>query len=56
MRLPRFEYLEPQNIKEARSILSETGQDAMLVSGGTDILVKMKQRVVMPKYGKPEAD
>ena len=50
MRLSRFEYLEPKNIKEARSVLSEKGKEAMLVAGGTDILVKMKQRVVAPRY------
>jgi len=50
MRLSRFEYLEPKNIKEARSVLSEKGKEAMLIAGGTDILVKMKQRVVAPRY------
>lgn len=50
MRLSRFEYLEPKDIQEARSVLSEKGKEAMLVAGGTDILVKMKQRVVTPRY------
>ncbi len=50
MRLPRFEYLEPQNIKEARALLAEKRDAAAIITGGTDILVKMKQRAVTPQY------
>ena len=50
MRLPKFEYLEPKDVKEASSILSEKKEGAAICAGGTDILVKMKQRVVTPKY------
>jgi len=50
MRLPRFEYPEPKDIKEVSSLLSEKREEAVLIAGGTDILVKMKQRLVTPKY------
>lgn len=50
MRLPRFEYLEPKDVKAASSLLAEKREEAAIITGGTDILVKMKQRVVTPKY------
>ncbi|MBA3035369.1 MAG: xanthine dehydrogenase family protein subunit M [Desulfobacterium sp.] len=49
MRLPKFEYLEPTNVKEITSLLKKNA-DAILVAGGTDILPKMKQRIVTPKF------
>jgi 4-hydroxybenzoyl-CoA reductase subunit beta len=50
MRLPRFEYREPKDLEEVSSVLSEKREEAAICAGGTDILVKMKQRVVTPKY------
>lgn len=50
MRLPRFEYLEPKDAKEASSLLSEKREEAAIITGGTDILIKLKQRVVTPRY------
>ncbi|MFC1817264.1 FAD binding domain-containing protein [Thermodesulfobacteriota bacterium] len=50
MRLPRFEYLEPKDIKEVSSLLSEKKKDAVILAGGTDIFIKMKQRIVTPQY------
>ncbi|MBU1056521.1 MAG: FAD binding domain-containing protein [Proteobacteria bacterium] len=50
MRLPKFEYLEPKNIKEITSFLKKNKEDAILIAGGTDILPKMKQRIVTPKF------
>ena len=50
MRLPKFEYLEPKDVKEVRSLLSKKREEAVICAGGTDILVKMKQRVITPKY------
>lgn len=47
MRLPKFEYVEPKDIREASSILlKEPG--AEILAGGTDILVNMKHRVHVP--------
>jgi len=47
VRLKRFNYVEPANIKEASSILlKEPG--AKILAGGTDLLVNMKHRVEAP--------
>jgi 4-hydroxybenzoyl-CoA reductase subunit beta len=50
MRLPRFEHKAPETIKEAISLLSEFGEDAKVIAGGTDLLVAMKQRRLSPMY------
>ena len=50
MRLPRFEYLEPNNINEALRILSENKREARILAGGTDIMPMMKQKSIKPKY------
>ncbi|NOX33095.1 MAG: hypothetical protein GXP56_05065 [Deltaproteobacteria bacterium] len=49
MRLPRFEYLEPGSIKEACDLLSTHGDDAKILAGGTDLLVRMKKGLLKPK-------
>lgn len=48
MRLPKFEYLTPATIDEAFSILLEYGENARVLAGGTDLLVKMKHRALIP--------
>jgi carbon-monoxide dehydrogenase medium subunit len=50
MRLPKFEYLEPNSIDELLKILSETNGDAKILAGGTDILPSMKRKSVKPRY------
>jgi 4-hydroxybenzoyl-CoA reductase subunit beta len=50
MRLPKFEYLEPNSIDEVLKVLSETKGDATILAGGTDILPSMKRKSVKPKY------
>lgn len=45
-----FEYLEPASISEAVILLSRYKEKAKIMAGGTDLLVKMKQRVVGPGY------
>jgi len=47
MRLPSFEYLEPKTVKEACSLLTQ--EDTKLIAGGTELLVKMKQKLLTPK-------
>ena len=47
MRLPKFEYFEPQDLKEALSIL-QNEPTAKILAGGTDLLVNMKHRVECP--------
>ncbi len=47
MRLPKFEYFEPKDLKEAVSIL-QNEPAAKILAGGTDLLVNMKHRVERP--------
>ena len=47
MRLPKFEYVEPKNLKEASAILTKQA-GARIFAGGTDLLVNMKHRVETP--------
>jgi len=50
MRLPRFEYLNPRTIQEACSLLSQHGDKAKILAGGTDLLNVMKERIITPEY------
>ena len=49
-RLPSFNYLTPKTIDEAISLLSQHDGKAVVMSGGTDLLNKMKKREVTPQY------
>jgi 4-hydroxybenzoyl-CoA reductase subunit beta len=50
MRLPPFRYLKPKSAREAATILaSHAGDEAMAVSGGTDLYPNMKRRQFEPK-------
>jgi CO/xanthine dehydrogenase FAD-binding subunit len=50
MRLPHFEYLAPRTLDEACSLLAMHPGEAFPLAGGTDLLVKMKQRRIIPRY------
>jgi CO/xanthine dehydrogenase FAD-binding subunit len=50
MHLPKFEYFAPTTIKDACSMLSKYDGEARILAGGTDLLVKMKNRRVLPSY------
>ena len=50
MRLPHFEYVKPRTLDEACSLLAEHPKEALALAGGTDLLVKMKQRRIVPQY------
>ncbi len=50
MRLPDFQYVEPESIQEACLFLKEHGQESKIMGGGTDLLPSMKQRIFKPKY------
>jgi CO/xanthine dehydrogenase FAD-binding subunit len=47
VRLPKFEYFEPKDLKEAVSIL-QNEPSAKILAGGTDLLINMKHRVECP--------
>jgi aerobic carbon-monoxide dehydrogenase medium subunit len=48
--LPAFTYLSADNIADACMLLANHGRQAKLIAGGTDVLVKMKQRRLLPRY------
>jgi aerobic carbon-monoxide dehydrogenase medium subunit len=43
-----FEYRTPKNLKEVHANLKEFGADAKVISGGTALIIMMKQRLVRP--------
>ncbi len=49
MRLPKFECLEPKSLKQAAKDLAADPKGTVLLGGGTDLLVNMKHRVIVPK-------
>jgi len=50
VRLPRFDYLGPDNLEEALDLLATHRDDAKILAGGTDLLVRMKKGLLKPKF------
>ncbi len=50
LRLNRFEYLAPRSLAEAQEMLAHHGENAVLMAGGTDLLVNIKHRLATPEY------
>jgi carbon-monoxide dehydrogenase medium subunit len=50
MLLPKFEYLNCESLEEACALLSKYGDEARVLSGGTDLIVKMKHKMMTPGY------
>ena len=48
--MKQFNYHEPQTIDAACALLAELGPEARVLAGGTDLIPKMKQRVIEPKH------
>jgi len=48
--LPKFKYLAPKTLKEACEMLEKYGEKAKVKAGGTDLLIKMSNRVITPEY------
>ena len=48
--LPEFDILRANTVAEACSLLSKYGDDARVLAGGTDLLVKMKYKGMLPRY------
>lgn len=44
-----FEYYSPDSIKEASDLLLEFGDDASILNGGTDLIVRMRDFLTTPK-------
>ncbi len=49
MRLRRFEFFNPSSLPEVFELLTRYGAEARLIAGGTDLLVQMKQGVILPQ-------
>ena len=49
MRLPQFNYTGPETLEQALDLLAAHGQDAKILAGGTDLLVRMKKGLLAPK-------
>jgi len=50
MRLPPFQYLEPANMEEALSLLGTHKEAIRIMAGGTDLVNRMKLRLVEPAF------
>ncbi len=50
LQLPEFEIHAPATLAEACSLLARFGDDAQVLAGGTDLLVKMKLRRLVPSH------
>ncbi|OPY66998.1 MAG: 6-hydroxypseudooxynicotine dehydrogenase complex subunit alpha [Syntrophorhabdaceae bacterium PtaU1.Bin034] len=50
MKLPQFGYFTPTSIEQACILMERYGAEASVLAGGTDLLVKMKQRRLVPRY------
>jgi 4-hydroxybenzoyl-CoA reductase beta subunit len=49
VRLPRFDYLGPDTLEGALDLLATHKEDARILAGGTDLLVRMKKGLLKPK-------
>lgn len=45
----RFDYLKPSSIEEAIGLLQQYGNQAMLIAGGTDVMVGIRQKRFSPQ-------
>lgn len=50
MSLPRFDYIRAGSVGEVCSLLAKYKKGAKVLAGGTDLLVRMKDREEEPKY------
>ncbi len=48
MRLPPFDYHAPKGLEKALKIKGELGAQALVLAGGTDLLVNLKHRLIAP--------
>ena len=46
----RFDYLEPENIKEALALLSQYHGKSKIMAGGTDLMLQVRYKQIRPEY------
>lgn len=45
-----FEYFEPTTLRQASSLLAKLGEEARILNGGTDLIVRIRQHLMKPRY------
>lgn len=50
MSLPNFRYLAPKTVDELCGMMNKYEESCRIMAGGTDMLVRMKDRVLTPRY------
>lgn len=50
MRMRKFVHLKPKTLQEASSLLSQYSGDAKMIAGGTELVNRMKGRLITPEY------
>lgn len=46
--MKRFDYYKPKTLKKANEILLEHGREACILNGGTDLIVRMRDKITNP--------
>jgi carbon-monoxide dehydrogenase medium subunit len=46
----RFEYLEPESIEEALTMLNRYQGKSKIIAGGTDLMLQMRNKAIKPEY------
>ena len=49
MRIRSFDYWEASSLKEALTELDAGGTDAKVIAGGTDLVLNMKKKIILPR-------
>src|SRR5512132_1021410 len=49
-RTEAFDYYQPATLQEASRLLKENGAGGRLLAGGTDLVIAMKEKGLLPKY------
>jgi len=47
--LPKFDYFAPQTLQETFELLERRGEDAKVLAGGTDLIVALRARELLPR-------
>lgn len=48
--MKQFNYLAPKSLPEALAFLAEHGDSAVVFSGGTDVVVRLRDNLIAPEY------
>lgn len=49
MTFPKFEYVAAKTVEEACNALKDRGEDARVIAGGTDLLIKLRYGLLAPR-------